>query len=755
MNISRHQMRIIRLQKLINLFVVLGGLVFVGTCYGRQGLGEQPMREVAERLIAQSDLEAGMILHIGSGDGRLTGALHGSGQFVVHGLDLDAANVEEGRQFLCDSGINGFASIHQWDGYHLPYAENLINLIIAEDTGDIEIDELLRVLTPRGVLLLKQDDGVWEKTVKAVPEEIDDWTHYLYGPTNNAVSNDSRVGTPKHIQWITGPKFARSHEITTSLSGMVSAGGRLFYIWDEAPIAVVDKRLPQKWALIARDAFNGVELWKQPMPRWGWPQWHDDSRWDDPLVRGRMLVNSPSTLPRRMVASAEHLYITLGYDAPVSLLDAATGEILKVFEETALTDEILLDGERLILRVRTIESPPEADFWETMTRKPRGCVMVLDTESGQRIWQSPADDMAPLTLAVSGGRVYYSNYREIVCLELDNGAECWRSVPVDSPNGRKSFGGTLLADGGVVLYTSMEGDTFSFDGETGELLWKGPDSKGVAVDNPPDLFLADGLVWLGETDPSRLGNDPKLQKTALDRQGLDPVSGKAVRDISVPSLLSPGHHFRCYRSKATNDFLLLPKRGVEFVDLDGDNHMRNDWLRGPCSYGVLPANGLLYTAPHQCVCYPGVLLSNFNVMGPGLDSKLDELHPAPGNRLVKGPAYGRETGNLRNDPDDWPTYRHDALRSGSAEVQVPEKLDAIWDVKFGSRVTAPVVAGGRLYVAEIDTHQVHALDARTGRKLWQFAAGGRVDSPPTVLGSLVIFGSRDWRIGLALSGSPT
>jgi hypothetical protein len=38
---------------------------------------------------------------------------------------------------------------------------------------------------------------------------------------------------------------------------------------------------------------------------------------------------------------------------------------------------------------------------------------------------------------------------------------------------------------------------------------------------------------------------------------------------------------------------------------------------------------------------------------------------------------------------------------------------------------------------------VHALDARTGRKLWQFAAGGRVDSPPTVLGSLVIFGSTD------------
>ena len=32
---------------------------------------------------------------------------------------------------------------------------------------------------------------------------------------------------------------------------MVSAGGRLFYIWDEGPTGLTDARFPAKWSLIA------------------------------------------------------------------------------------------------------------------------------------------------------------------------------------------------------------------------------------------------------------------------------------------------------------------------------------------------------------------------------------------------------------------------------------------------------------------------------------------------------------------------
>jgi len=64
----------------------------------------------------------------------------------------------------------------------------------------------------------------------------------------------------------------------------------------------------------------------------------------------------------------------------------------------------------------------------------------------------------------------------------------------------------------------------------------------------------------------------------------------------------------------------------------------------------------------------------------------------------------------------------------------------------GGRLTAPVVAGGRLYVASSDAHTLYALDAKTGERLWQVTAGGRIDSPPTIYRGLVLVGSADGRV---------
>jgi len=52
-----------------------------------------------------------------------------------------------------------------------------------------------------------------------------------------------------------------------------------------------------------------------------------------------------------------------------------------------------------------------------------------------------------------------------------------------------------------------------------------------------------------------------------------------------------------------------------------------------------------------------------------------------------------------------------------------------------------------LYAALVDEHHVVCLDTRSGKKLWEFAAGGRIDSPPTWASTgHVLFGSADGRV---------
>ena len=145
---------------------------------------------------------------------------------------------------------------------------------------------------------------------------------------------DLEVGPPKHLRWLAGPGHCRSHEYNPSIGAAVTAGGRLFYIVDEGPPGLTDVRFPSRWALAARDAFNGVLLWKVPMPKWGHREWNTIGLWSAPL-----------TLTRRLVTDAQRVYVTLGYDAPLSVLDGATGRRLRTIPDSQGTDEIILsDG---------------------------------------------------------------------------------------------------------------------------------------------------------------------------------------------------------------------------------------------------------------------------------------------------------------------------------------------------------------------------------------------------------------------------
>jgi len=119
--------------------------------------------------------------------------------------------------------------------------------------------------------------------------------------------------------------------------------------------------------------------------------------------------------------------------------------------------------------------------------------------------------------------------------------------------------------------------------------------------------------------------------------------------------------------------------------------------------------------------------------------------------------------------EDWPTYRHDAARSGITSEQVQPPLAECWAFKpqhapqpaWGDPKPEPVegilelrrihfddvfqvaVADGAVYFGSSANGKVYCLDAATGRLRWTAITEGPVRLAPTVTGGRVFVGSDD------------
>ena len=119
---------------------------------------------------------------------------------------------------------------------HLQAASEASSLSTREDpvvaTGSPVCHLLQRSVLPphRGLVPLGVAYIGGKQTVKPWPEDIDEWTHHLHDVDGNPVANDRAVGPPRHVQWVTEPRWQRHHEMTPSVNALVSSRGRLFAI---------------------------------------------------------------------------------------------------------------------------------------------------------------------------------------------------------------------------------------------------------------------------------------------------------------------------------------------------------------------------------------------------------------------------------------------------------------------------------------------------------------------------------------------
>jgi outer membrane protein assembly factor BamB len=677
-----------------------------------------PKALVAE-IIAGAGVPGGLCVHLGCGDGSLTAGLSAEGRFLVHGLDSDAAAIDAAVRLIRSRGIYGQVWAEVYAGERLPYAENLVNLVVVDDPArtNVPAAEIFRVLAPDGVAYIGQGaaaragkrldadalrkrladagftgvqvierSGTWVRAQKPRPPEMDEWGHPRHGPSGNAVSDDAIVGPPRRVKWIAGPM----HES----SNIVTAGGRLFYA-----------------GVIARDAFNGLRLWDRkldPTPmRLGFPA---------AAIRG-------SVLP---VARGNRLYVVTG--EKLTALDAATGNPVREYPDAGTPTEILLEGKTLVA-------------WDASTLK------ALNVDSGKALWSHAAvklaavvaDDGAVFCLDGDAGK---AGERAILRLDLATGKVAWRKAeyPWAAKVQRLScYKGLVVCEVSTLSDTKPGNGIHVLNARDGSQAWEYLYEPGQAHYQQGRALQTEARLWV-------LANGKW--------QGLDRSTGSVKEEY-------PAGSNHCYPPTATRNYLLGEE--MSFTDMKTGRKDANHITKGNCGRdtGFVPANGLLYVAPKHCSCYP--MLKGYTAMAPAKPQggrATKELKPAD-FAAERGPAFGAAgpAADAAAASGEWPSYRADLWRSASTAAAVPANLEILWTADIGDwpavrslqdwkenpwirgPVTPPVVSGGMVILAQPDGHRVVALDALTGKPRWDFTANGRVDTPPTVWNGLCLFGT--------------
>ena len=101
---------------------------------------------------------------------------------------------------------------------------------------------------------------------------------------------------------------------------------------------------------------------------------------------------------------------------------------------------------------------------------------------------------------------------------------------------------------------------------------------------------------------------------------------------------------------------------------------------------------------------------------------------------------------------DWENHRGDPSLQGLSPDHLGDKLNLQWIFEAGKYLkSSPVVSDGKIFLGG-PTGVFHAVDARSGKEIWQTDAGLGVDAPALIFEENVFIGTKDgWLLCLDAS----
>lgn len=680
-------------------------------------------------------VHGGLVVQLGASETSLPIQLSQTGRYIVHALDVEAAKVDAARKAIEKGGHYGLSSAELIErGGKLPYAENLVNLVIIRELSS-PLAEVIRILTPEGSVVATGSSRVTKETLKSAgfisietgtlngnekalvarkpwPGDMDTWSHPRHAADGNAVSKDTIVGPPERVRWVAAA--------TSEVEGMVTAGGRNFY-----------------GGLLARDSFNGLRLW------------HNDLRkgeLDSPDFDFPRLSSSSA----RPIASSKRLFAVV--KGRLVALNAATGEIVTEYEGLNQPKQ-LVHQENLL-----IASDDKA-------------ARAYDVVTGKELWHFEAVGIANVVAGYGVASLTHGNPKrgvktEAVAIDLKTGKVKWRRSDHAWLHGVTR---TVLQPDQIAFECSSFSDHDAGNGihivsvENGDSKWDKNFAPGMNHRRQARAMYLDSGLWILHGGKTNTVTKEDTKRLPIEVSSLDPLTGEATKTFDAGLA-------HCFPPVATPYYMFA---GVlDMTDLQSGKVVANRITKANCSQenGWVPANGLVYTTPKHCTCWPMlrgyVSMASKSPMDNAAMKPLEEIKFP----LIKGSAY-KKLSTLNSQTStaaDWPLYRGDRWRSGSTTASGPKKLDQLWATRLASKaevamvgkapigpilhdwrenaivkgpISAPTIANGRAYVARPNAHEVISIDVETGKTVWRFTADGRVDTPPAIHKGLCLFGS--------------
>ncbi len=598
-----------------------------------------------------ADLHGGLVVQIGADELETPIKMCESGRYLIHVVDSDSALILKTQQILQDRARYGLVWAEAVQG-RLPYSENVVNLIRVTKP-QIVIDEILRVLTPRGQVFfpegkvtsaeileaagfeaISEKDGALTAT-KPWPKEMDEWTHPRHDANGNAVSTDTIVGPPDRVRWVAGA--------TSEVEGLVTASGRNFY-----------------GGLLARDSFNGLRLWH-----------HDLGRG---ITNGTdfKLPNLSANLARP-VASDNYLF-AISKGKLVSF-NAATGEMIRTFDGLAQVKDLIYHRSTVIATDAT-------------------AIRAYSAQTGLEIWKhefAEARNVAAINeiVTVIHGRPNRGETSKATALDLYTGKPKWEKADsyLDKVYRTVMFGDQIAYEVSSLNDNDKGNAIHIVASETGAAAWDKAFPPGMNHNRQARAMFLNDDIWILHGAKLNYDDKANTKRVPVEVSALDPLTGATKKTHSAGMT-------HCFPPVATPKFVIAGE--LDMTDVATGDTVANRITKANCSRenGWVPANGLIYTTPKHCTCWP--MLRGFVAMAP-----VSQMENHPAHRPIEQIDFSVVKGPASADPaapapgaQDWPLYRNDHLRSGSSASAGPGSLEQKWGTVVASSLEMEAAKAG-------------------------------------------------------------